>query len=134
MVAGTTLTNNGIATGPGGLTKIEPGTLTLGGVNTYSGATTISAGIVSIVVSNVFVNTAAVTIAAGSELDLSGGISVGSPITVVRGTGTTGSGAIVNTAGTNILTGPITLASNTTIGVTAGQLTLSGAIGDNSQG
>ena len=78
-----------------------------------------------------FGNTSAVTIAAGSELDISGGISVGSPIVAVSGTGSTGSGAIVNTAGTNMLTGPITLAGNTTIGANAGQLTLSGVIGDN---
>ena len=116
MAASTILTYNGIAAGTGGLTKIDTGTLVLGGANTYSGATTISAGIVTVVVSNVFGNTAAVTIAAGSELDLSGGITVGSPITAISGTGTTGGGAIVNTGGNNILSGPITLASNATIG------------------
>ena len=134
VAAGTILSYNGVAAGTGGLAKIDSGTLVLGGINTYSGATTISAGILSVVVSNVFGNTSAVTIAAGSELDISGGISVGSPIIAVSGTGSTGSGAIVNTAGTNILTGPITLAGNTTIGANAGQLTLSGVIGDNGHG
>ena len=134
VAAGTILSYNGVAAGTGGLAKIDSGTLVLGGINTYSGATTISAGILSIVVSNVFGNTSAVTIAAGSELDVSGGISVGSPITAVSGTGSTGSGAIVNIAGANTLTGLITLAGNTTIGANAGQLTLSGVIGDNSHG
>ena len=113
MAAGTILSYNGVAAGTGGLAKIDSGTLVLGGINTYSGATTISAGILSVVVSNVFGNTSAVTIAAESVLDISGGISVGSPITAVSGTGSTGSGAIVNIAGANILTGLITLAGET---------------------
>ena len=101
--------------------------------NTYSGST-ISAGVLSAVVSNVFANTTSVTIAAGSELDLSGGMSIASPITAVAGTGVTGGGAIVSLSGSNLLSGPITLAGNTTIGDNAGQLTLSSAIGDNAKG
>ena len=48
-VSGTTLTYNGIAAGPGFLgPKLNAGTLVLGGVNTYSGATIIDAGTLSI--------------------------------------------------------------------------------------
>ncbi len=52
------------------------------------------------------------------------------PITSVQGTGTTGTGAIVSTSGTNTLSGAITLADDTTVGVNSGQLTLSGVIDD----
>ncbi len=46
--AGTTLTYDGIIAGTGALTKAGTGTLALSGTNTYSGATAISAGVVSI--------------------------------------------------------------------------------------
>ena len=46
--SGTTLTYGGIMAGSGTLTKVDSGTLTLSGVNTYSGSTTISAGTISI--------------------------------------------------------------------------------------
>src|SRR5208337_2625764 len=50
--SGTTLTYSGIAAGSGKLTKIDTGTLVLGGANTYSGVTTISAGTLSIAADN----------------------------------------------------------------------------------
>src|SRR5262249_15343214 len=117
-------------TGSGGITKTGTGRLDLSGNSSYTGATTISAGIVSISDSNALGNTSAVSIAVGAELDLGGGIDVGAPFTTVQGTGSSGSGAIVSTSGTNVLSGAITLGGGTAIGVNAGQLTLSGAIGD----
>src|SRR5262249_25117271 len=98
---GTDLGISAAITGAGGIIKTGTGHLDLTGNSSYTGATTISAGIVSIADSNALGVTSVVTIAGGAELDLSGGISVGAPITSVQGTGTTGAGAIVNTGGTN---------------------------------
>ncbi len=80
--------------------------------------------------SNALGNTSGVTIANGAELDLGGGLTIGAPITSVQGAGTTGSGAIVSTGGTDALTGAITLAGGSAIGVNSGQLTLTGIIND----
>ena len=38
------LTYNGVITGPGSLTKVDTGTLALGGASIYTGGTIISAG------------------------------------------------------------------------------------------
>ncbi len=57
-------------TGTSGLTKQGTGTLTLSGLNTYSGATNVSAGTLQAGLVNTLPNNTAVTVANGAILDL----------------------------------------------------------------
>ena len=116
---GVSATINTILGGTAGLTKNGAGILTLNGANTYSGATTISAGAVQI-------NNAAslgsvvdgTIVIGGAQLRLGGGISVAEALTINGlGTGTTNAtrGALSNNSGNNTYTGKITLGSNSAI-------------------
>jgi autotransporter-associated beta strand protein len=60
---------SGIISGPGGLTKTGAGKLTLAGANTYSGTTTIEAGVLSCATASL-ADDSAVVIGAGAVLDL----------------------------------------------------------------
>jgi autotransporter-associated beta strand protein len=103
-------------------------TLTLSGANSYNGPTTINAGIVNI--QNATALGTAVggtTVAAGAELDIQGGIAVGAEALTLNSTGTTGAGALLNVVGANTFGGAVTFNTSSTIGSTAGTLTLSNA-------
>ena len=65
-------TFDGAIDGSGGLIKQASGTLTLGGANTYTGATTINAGTLALTNIGAIQDSAKVTVAAGAFLDLSG--------------------------------------------------------------
>jgi len=128
-------TDTGVA-GALSLVKNGAGTFTLGGTgtNTYSGSTTVNAGI--LLVNNTGANAlglangtaaAGTTVVTGASLQLSGGITVGNEALTLAGTGVAGAGALENLAGTNTYGGLITLTGATTIGVTAGTLNLSNA-------
>ncbi len=115
---------DGIISGAGGLTKNDAGILTLTGVNTYQGLTTVSGGILNIQ------NAAALgaigtgtVVDAGAQLQLQGGIVYNAEPLTLNGDGG-GTGALLNVSGANSWTGDITLASASTIGSTAGTLTL----------
>jgi len=68
--SGSDCSNSG-ATG-GGLIKIGTGTLTLSGVNTYTGPTMVNAGTLQAGAVNAFSSASAFTVASGATLDLAG--------------------------------------------------------------
>jgi fibronectin-binding autotransporter adhesin len=110
-------------------TKSGTGTLTLSGSNTYSGLTTINAGILDIQNANGLGTTAgSTTVVAGATLQLQSGISLGGEPLTLNGTGYSGNGAMRNLSGNNSYAGSITLGSASTISSDAGTLTLSGGI------
>ena len=120
--------------GSGGLAKNGAGTLTLSASNSYSGATTINAGALSLQSSRGLGATSGVTVAAGAALQLSSasGVIVPSLPLTLTGSGNGGTGALYNVSGPNVWLGPVTLASDVTIGVAqpADTLQLSGAISE----
>jgi autotransporter-associated beta strand protein len=109
--------------GSGGLVKSGTGVLTLSGSNTYTGATTISAGTLKLGNANALGATGTgngTVIQSGAALDVNGAyVSASSNEAItVSGAGVDGLGAIIN-SGTvfyNRGFGDLTLAGNTTIG------------------
>ena len=70
-----TMTLSGLISGAGGLQKVGPGTLILGGTNganTYLGATTISVGTLQLCKDDAIPQGSTVTLASGATLDLAG--------------------------------------------------------------
>jgi fibronectin-binding autotransporter adhesin len=67
---GDLVVNNSIYTGTGSLIKDGSGSLTLGGTNTYSGATTVSNGTLMVASSCVLTNTSAISVSSGARFNL----------------------------------------------------------------
>jgi autotransporter-associated beta strand protein len=109
-------TINGVISGSGSLTKSGAGSLNLTAANTYTGATTISAG--TVVASSdaaLGATNGSTTVADGAALSLSGGITSAENITIT-GSGVGGAGAIRSLGdGENTLGGTITLGGNARI-------------------
>lgn len=137
----------GVISGTGDLAKSGAGTLTLGGVNSYTGNTRIDAGTLALAAGSSIASSSGVTMAAGGTLDLSaagnqalgllngagGTVALGANTLTLNGAGSgtfggvlTGSGGLVmNGAGTQTLTGANlftggTLIQNGTLALGAG--------------
>src|SRR5262249_40077092 len=126
----------GGVTGPGKLVKAGAAPINLTTSSSYAGGTELQAG--SALVSNgAGLGTGPVTMAGGTELDLSGpptsGITIANAISV-QGSGVAGAGAIVSKQGLNELAGPIVLTGATKLAApaaglpTAPAILLSGAV------
>ena len=117
--ASRTLTINITLAGSTDWSKAGAGTLVLAGANTYTGNTTISAGVLNIRHNNALGATGAgngTTINSGAALQLSNNITIAETISL-NSTGIGGSGGINNLSGSNIISGAITSGSANTEGI-----------------
>ncbi len=136
---------NGVITGSGAIVatgaapngRDSTGIVTLKSDNsaTYTGAITVTGGqIVALNNGSLGSVSAGTTVTSGGTLTFRGGITTAEPLTL-SGEGTTLSeiakaGAVYNDGGNNILSGSVTLAGNTVVHSRAGDLALTGALGE----
>ena len=115
-------TGTSALTGTMSLTKQGPGLLTITESNAFTGGVTISAGAINLQNAWGF-NTNTVTVAAGAELQVQGGLNV-TPATALalNSTGTNVTGGLHSLSGTNIFGGTITLGASARINSDSGQL------------
>ena len=118
---------SGIVSGTGGLTKAGTGTLTLGGANTYTGATNINAGTLTLGAANRIADASAVTVASGATFNLN---SFAETIGSIAGAGNVTLGSATLTSGGDNTSTSFTGIASGTGGLTkagTGILTLGGA-------
>ena len=120
-------TYNGVISGAsGGLSKDGAGTLTLGGANTYGGTTEVNNGTLAITSSGALGNSSEVTVNSGGTLALNP--AAGSDLDLSRGL-TLAGGALASLRGNNTYSGNLTLTANSIIRSAAGStLDVSGGL------
>ncbi|HEV8267132.1 MAG TPA: autotransporter-associated beta strand repeat-containing protein, partial [Thermoanaerobaculia bacterium] len=122
-----TLSLFGVVDGPGDLVKTGTGTLMANAANTYTGATSVTAGVFRLQNGSALGATSTgTTVANGAALELVS-VNVGAEPLTIAGSGPTTFGAIRDT-GNCSWAGPITLTGTTTVDDGSAELHLSGAI------
>lgn len=113
-----------------GFRKAGSGTLTLLGANTFTGAVSLSAGILVLSNGNALGLAPTITVPNTTKLRLAGGVTVTGTAAVISGTHSDNIGALTSDGGSNTWAGPITIgASGTRIGVaTTATLVISGVM------
>ncbi len=112
-----TLTVSGAIDGAYALTKTGTGTLTLSGANSYSGSTTISAGLLKLGAAGSGANTplgtnaAGTVVSSGAALDLAGYTLSAAEALTLNGTGISDGGALMNSGSAATYSGLVTLGS-----------------------
>ena len=102
---------NGI-TGSGSVNQIGLGTTILNGPNTYSGATTVTTGVLNIQNNTALGTTAGATsVTSGAALQVQGGLSAVAENLTLNGTGVSNDGALRSISGANTLSGTVALGS-----------------------
>jgi autotransporter-associated beta strand protein len=96
-----------VSLGTGSLTKTGTSQLTLSGSNSYSGGTVLAGGTIQ-ANHNSALGSDAVEIA-GTRLSIGSGINLANAITINTNTGVAGRGLVEASAGTAVLSGPITI-------------------------
>lgn len=120
--------NSTVLAGYQGLNKTGYGGLTLSGANTYTGVTTVSAGVLSLTHSQALGSTTTWgnQVLSGATLALSNDIAVTTGQFSIGGTGVLGQGALYNASGDNRLNATVSLTSAATLQSAAGSLTIAG--------
>jgi fibronectin-binding autotransporter adhesin len=112
------------------LTKQGSGTWVLSATNTYTGATTVSVGVLRVQNNSSLGSATATSVASGAAIEIDGnGLTIAEPINTLIGSGVSSGGALRNLANNNTWSGAITLgAAGARINSDGGTLTVSGGV------